>query len=114
MAGEPSNSDHFTRKPIPGFALRHFVSVLLIAPVFVWLIYLLVTDANTPAWFMIVAGAIAAFGLGTQEIRFRRFRCRECSRVLKRRPGPDRTPVQFRCDDCEIVWETGFKESPGD
>jgi hypothetical protein len=60
-----------------------------------------------------IAGAFvfAAIGLVRQELLFRRYRCPTCNRRLQQVSHSSGEPIEYVCEHCDTLWETGFNVS---
>ena len=57
-----------------------------------------------------IAGAVVlwAIGLVRQELLFRRYRCPNCNRLLQQASNAPGAPIEYVCQHCDTLWETGF------
>jgi hypothetical protein len=65
-------------------------------------------------WFIaafVVGFVIALIGLIRQERLFRRYRCPQCGSRLVECPRKNGQPIEFFCQHCDIIWDSGFTES---
>jgi len=59
-------------------------------------------------------GVIAIVGLIFQELRFRRYRCPDCGAVLPYTYSGPGSRIEYVCQRCDIVWDSGFLEPEKD
>jgi len=103
-----------TRKRDRTLARRHFGYFALLGVPF---LICLVVAVRYPGHFCMawaIAVVIGITGLVTQEMRFRRFRCPDCGAMLRYERLPPGSPIEYHCERCDVIWETGFSESTGD
>jgi len=52
-----------------------------------------------------------AIAFTRQQRRFCRMKCPNCMRPLSHKRTAEEEPILFRCEDCRIIWDTGFSHS---
>jgi len=88
----------------------HLIEFVLLGVLFLALMYL-GFGTQEPRPIAIVGGfAVFAIGFTRQELRFRRLRCPSCQTKLKRKRAEPGEPIRFRCEQCRVIWDTGFFE----
>lgn len=98
------------RKQDRSMARRHLLMTALLGIPF---IACFVIGFNYEAFFwpaFFIGGVIAVMGLTLQTLRFRRYRCQECGTILPYNK-PSGSKIEYCCQRCDIIWETGFSES---
>jgi len=58
-------------------------------------------------WWLI-GFVIAGIALWRQMVRFSRFKCPDCEKLLSANEFEADASIYFRCHKCQIDWETGF------
>lgn len=70
-------------------------------------------DDQFGMWF-IIAMVIWLIGFIRQQSRFSRLECPECDVRLYANEFKIDAPIEFRCERCKIIWDTGFTHGSGD
>jgi hypothetical protein len=102
------------RKKDPSLQGRQRKNFLMLGGPFAILVLLGVFFCRTlTSWFLVFVAA-AAVGLTgfLREVKlFRRYRCPQCGARLPECPRQDGQPIEFFCQDCDVIWDSGFIES---
>jgi hypothetical protein len=96
------------RKQDKNLAKRHYLMTAITGIPFIvcWIIGVTNNQFFWPA--CIIGGAIAIGGLTLQTLRFRHYCCPDCRTLL---PKPATIPgakIEYVCQRCDVIWETGF------
>jgi len=90
------------------------MSVLSGFPLVILLVYgFLMEDMHQffhPLYMLPMLIPCAIIGLWLQNRRWVRMKCPECNRLLGRDEKLDGQPLTFHCEDCDIIWDTGFTD----
>ena len=57
------------------------------------------------------AAAIGLAGFARETKLFRRYRCPQCGARLSESPRKNGQPIEFFCQHCDVIWDSGFIES---
>ena len=63
---------------------------------------------DTLLWLVAPAVAMLCVGTFLQNRRFQHFRCPQCGQALHRKRTLDHSPITFTCQQCDVIWDTGF------
>jgi hypothetical protein len=61
-------------------------------------------------WVIAILMPLGVFALVLQERRCCRFQCPQCNQILHRKRTFDRSPMTFKCDRCDVIWDIGVRE----
>jgi hypothetical protein len=104
------------RKKDPSLGRRHLKNFVVLGVPFT-LAFLAAIYAHRQQrtdWFItafVVGFVVALIGLVRQERLFRRYRCPQCGARLSESPRKNGQPIEFFCQHCDIIWDSGFIES---
>lgn len=76
-------------------------------------IWCFLTDRLSLPWLAAFILPFLAVGFFLQQRRWEHFRCPQCQQPLHRELTKDNSPHTFTCEQCDIIWDTGFIDSPG-
>jgi DNA-directed RNA polymerase subunit RPC12/RpoP len=104
-------------KPDASFGRRYLVNYVAFGGPFVvtCLVGLVAFQRRWIEWSIgiwVVGLVIALVGVVRQQSIMTRYLCPQCRAVLPRVPMSEEGDkgIRFHCPDCDIIWETGFRE----
>jgi hypothetical protein len=102
-----------TRKHDRAFRRRDFrITALFAVPMMICFGLAWVRPAFWP--FALAFGGLGLAGLIWQQLRTRRYRCPECGARIPYRAGLPGAPIEYHCQQCDIIWDSGFVEPTPD
>lgn len=99
---------------LPGFIKGHFVVTAVFGVPFLACVAVGIIFENQKWIFgpAFATGAVLAIvGFLLQVRRFRHANCPTCGERMPRFEIGDGKPVRFRCARCDVVWDTGMRDS---
>lgn len=92
----------------------HLLDFLFFGALFAASIWLTINRSAfaIPLWLSLaLVIGVWAIAFTRQYRRFTRMNCPNCAGSLSRKRTTDDEPILFPCDQCLIIWDTGFSES---
>lgn len=101
----------------PDFGRKHLIlNIYLFIPLalLLWLAWSNFDEQNTVFWVSTTSFIFGVIGgLTWDRIRLKKFHCPQCNKLIEqptitaRKEGD---PINYKCHDCNIEWETGLRE----
>lgn len=103
------------RKRDTAFARRHFWNAAIFGVPFIicLIVGMKAHEGRDGTQFLLAWGigvAIAIIGFVRQQRQSRRYRCPECGAILPYATEGEERRIQFHCQSCDIIWDSGMME----
>lgn len=104
--------DKYERIDMPELRSLHtrlviLMAVILLATLIAWPSF---KSPAIPFVVVVVTAAIALKGIRAHQF----MKCRKCRSSLTSNPFQPKEPIVFKCDNCKIIWLTGWNHGASD